>query len=212
MDRTTDLLRRLDNLVRFGTVHAVDHAAVRCRVATGGLVTGWLPWHTARAGETCTWDPPTVGEQVVVLSPSGNTDAGFVLYGFNSDTVAPPSHSADEHVTAYSDGARIAYNHAIGALTATGVKTATVQASVQAIVDTPETLITGNVRIRGTLNVEKLLTYESGMAGFGGKGGSTIISGPVTQRDGPLSSNGVVLDSHVHTGVQGGGSNTGGPV
>lgn len=38
------------------------------------------------------------------------------------------------------------------------------------------------------------------------------INGPVTQQSGNLSSNGVVVHTHQHGGVQSGGSNSGGPV
>lgn len=73
------------------------------------------------------------------------------------------------------------------------------------VVDTPSTLN------KGTLTTEGLLTYQAGMAGVGG-GAGTSISGSITQTGGSLSSNGIVLDSHTHSGVQAGGSNTGGPV
>lgn len=57
---------------------------------------------------------------------------------------------------------------------------------------------------------EKLFTYMAGMSGTGG-GAGTTITGPIQQSGGTLSSNGVVLDTHVHSGVQPGGGNTGGP-
>lgn len=107
-----ELSRRLENLIRIGTIHAVDHAAVRCRVQTGGLLTNWLRWHTPRAGETTTWDPPTVGEQCIVLSPSGEAGQGIVFYGLDSNLIPPPSNSPDEHVVRYPDAAIATYNHA----------------------------------------------------------------------------------------------------
>lgn len=72
-------------------------------------------------------------------------------------------------------------------------------------INTPQTTNTG------TLTTQGLFTYSSGMAGTGG-GSGTVINGAITQTGGALSSNGVVLSSHVHSGVQPGGSNTGGPV
>ncbi|WP_067487084.1 phage baseplate assembly protein V [Dickeya sp. CSL RW240] len=41
---------------------------------------------------------------------------------------------------------------------------------------------------------------------------AVTINGPVTQRGGNLTSNGVVVHTHQHSGVLPGGSNTGGPV
>jgi len=63
----------------------------------------------------------------------------------------------------------------------------------------------------GTLTTEGLLSYMAGLAGVGGGAGSTI-SGSLVQVGGALSSNGITLDSHVHSGVQSGPSNTGAPI
>jgi len=207
-----DILRRLDNLVRPGTIAAVDHDAARCRVQAGGLLTTWLPWLTLRAGNTRSWTPPTAGEQVLLLCPSGELAAGLVLCGIYTTAHPQPSNSADEHVTEYPDGARITYNHATSALSATGIKTALVEASEHVTVDCPESTITGNVLIKGTLIVEKLLTYLSGMTGYGGSaGGRTRITDDFIHEQGNLSSNGIVLHTHTHTGVQPGSGSTGQP-
>jgi phage baseplate assembly protein V len=210
MSLAPDLARRLESLIRLGTIAEVDLSASRCRIASGGLTTDWLPWLTLRAGTTRTWDPPTVGEQVVVLSPSGEPSAGVVLFGLYSDSIPAPSASADEDLRLYPDGARIRYNHATGALEATGVKTALVQASESCTLDTPLTTITGDLVVQGKATIHGLLTYLAGLAGFGGGAGNTI-QGPLTQFGGALSSEGVSLSAHTHSGVQAGSSRTGGP-
>jgi phage baseplate assembly protein V len=201
---TAALSRLLANMIRVGTVAAVDHAAARCRVASGELLSDWLPWLEHRAGATRTWDPPTVGEQVLLLSPSGEPAAGIVLTGIFCTAHAAPSASASEHVIDYPDGARIAYDHASGALTASGIQTATIQAAVSITLDTPL------VHCTGELIVDDLLTYGNGIAGTGGEN-DNIITGDFTHTTGNLSSNGIVLHTHTHTGVLPGGSNTGGP-
>lgn len=106
-----ELSRRLENLIRIGTVSAVDLAAVRCRVKTGNLETEWLRWHTPRAGQTRTWDPPTVGEQAMVLSPSGEPANGLVFFGFNCNDNPAPSSSGTKHVSDFPDGAVVEYDH-----------------------------------------------------------------------------------------------------
>ncbi|MDD3652324.1 phage baseplate assembly protein V [Immundisolibacter sp.] len=107
-----ELRRRLDNLVRLGTVAEIDHGTARVRVQTGNLLTGWLPWCTRRAGDTRTWDPPTVGEQVVLMSPSGEPAAAIVLQAIYRDAHPAPSAEAAAHVVSYPDGASIKYDHA----------------------------------------------------------------------------------------------------
>lgn len=197
-----ETLRRLDNLVRLGTIAAIDHAQARCRVQTGGNLTGWLPWIAHRAGATRTWNPPTVGEQVIILSPSGEPAGGIVLTGLYSEHIPAPSTNSSEHSTDYPDGARISYNHATGHLRASGVQTATLQAASQVTIDAPATHITGS------LTVDDLITYGNGIAGAGGSNGN-VISGDLTHAGGSLSSNGVVLHTHTHPGDSGG--TTGGP-
>ncbi|WP_295467111.1 phage baseplate assembly protein V [uncultured Pseudomonas sp.] len=44
---------------------------------TSALLTGQLPWLPLRTGKSREWDPPTVGEQVVIFSPSGQTAQGI---------------------------------------------------------------------------------------------------------------------------------------
>jgi phage baseplate assembly protein V len=165
-----EMLRRFRNVLLIGIIAAVDHDAARCRVQTGGNLTGWLPWITLRAGTTRTWCPPTVGEQVIIFSPSGEPAGGFVLGGIYSERVEAPSADSAAHVVEYPDGARIAYNHATGAMSITGIQSLTI--------DCPQITITG----------------------------------AITQAGGNLTSNGIVLHTHKHTGVQAGGSQTGTPV
>ncbi|MBI2306096.1 MAG: phage baseplate assembly protein V [Rhodocyclales bacterium] len=201
-----ELSRRLENLVRIGTIHAVDHGAVRCRVKSGGLVTQWLPWIPQRAGQTTTWDPPTVGEQCIVFSPSGEAAGGVVLYGLNSDAIQPPSHSPDDHVTEYPDGARISYNHASGHLEATGIRTGLIQAATSITLDTPDVYCTGRVTIDG------LLTYKDGLRGAGGESNGNIVTGDfIHGESGVLSSYGVILHKHHHVGPPAGDPVPGGP-
>lgn len=98
--------RRLANVVSWGVIDSVDHAAARARVKLDDeLVTDDLPWMELRAGQVRTWSPPSVGEQVLVLAASGELAAGVILRGVNSD--AHPAPSALEHLTRsiWADGA-----------------------------------------------------------------------------------------------------------
>ncbi|WP_313056235.1 phage baseplate assembly protein V [Stutzerimonas nitrititolerans] len=115
----TDHLRRLDNLIRLGTIAAVDHQAARCTVTTGGLTVPNLPWLALRAGASSDWDPPTVGEQCILLSPSGEPAQGIALIGLYSQQRPAPSNSATLRRRKYPDGAVIDYDHATHTLTAT---------------------------------------------------------------------------------------------
>jgi len=192
-----ELARLIANLIRMGTVSAVDHDKRRCRFKSGKLETNWLKWLTLRAGTTGTWNPPTVGEQGILLSPSGCTENGIVLVGIESDTHPSPSTDPNKDYTRYPDGAVVEYDHAVGALKATGIKTALLQASESSTIDCPENTITGNTRIMGTLTVEKLFTYQAGMRGTGGDGASAIINGRIETTE-DVVAGGISLMGHDH--------------
>lgn len=200
-----DLARRVANMIRTGRVAEVDHAAARVRVQSGDILTEWLPWQTHRAGNTRTWNPPTIGEQVMILSPSGEPAAGMVIPALYCQDHQAPDTSPDTHVIEYPDGAIISYNHVTSALVASGIQTGMIQAAVSVTLDTPLTHCTGK------LTVDDLLTYGNGIAGTGGAN-NNIINGEFTHVGGELSSNGIVLHTHLHTDVQPGGGNTGTPV
>ncbi|MCZ8010297.1 phage baseplate assembly protein V, partial [Pseudomonas aeruginosa] len=106
------LSRMIENLIRLGTIAAVDHAAQRVRVLTGDLLTGWLPWASPRAGADREWNAPTLNEQVLLFSPSGQTANGVVLTGLFSDLIPPNGDRDALHRTTYRDGAVIEYDSA----------------------------------------------------------------------------------------------------
>ena len=176
-----ELSRKVENMIRIGTISEVDHAARRVRVQSGSLLTDWLKWRVGRAGETRTWCPPTIGEQVMILSPSGELANGIVTPAIYSDAYDAPSSDASMHVIAFPDGAQITYNHTSGALAVSGIKTAIVRAEESVTVDCPQTTATGDVTVLGNLLVKGLLRYLSGMQGSGDAGGgaSAVIYGDV---------------------------------
>ncbi|CAJ0743356.1 phage baseplate assembly protein V [Ralstonia mannitolilytica] len=195
-----ELARLIENLIRVGTVAQVRHGRPPAvRVTTGGITTTWLPWCEKRAGGTRTWNPPTKGEQVVLLCPSGDPSNGIVLCAIPSAANDAPSQSPNETVTLYPDGALVKYDHAAGMLKVEGVKTVFLEAATSVLVKCPDTTFDGNVTVKG------LLAFLNGIAGQGGDNGN-VITGDLTHQDGKLSSNGVVLDDHGHGAVQPGGA------
>ena len=86
-----ELNRRLENLVRKGTVAEVRlQTPARVRVKMGDNTSDWLPWMARRAGGVDGgrhWHAPIVGEQVVVLCAGGDPAQGVVLVGLYSDAM-----------------------------------------------------------------------------------------------------------------------------
>lgn len=146
----TDLLRRLENLIRLGTIAAVDHQAARCTVKSGGLSIPNLPWLALRAGDSSDWDPPTVGEQCILVAPSGEPAQGVALVGLYSQQRPAPANSANVRRRTYPDGAVIDYDHASHTLSAT------LPAGGKANLTAPGGVtILGNVDITGTVTVSE---------------------------------------------------------
>lgn len=105
-----ELRRRLDNLVTIGRVEALDVGSARARVRTGGRLTGWRPWLTRRAGGDRDWWAPEPGEQVVVLSPSGDPEQSVILPALYSIAFEAPASSRDVTLTEWEDGALDRYD------------------------------------------------------------------------------------------------------
>ncbi|EFA7675238.1 phage baseplate assembly protein V, partial [Escherichia coli] len=172
----------------------VDEESWCVRVRSGELETGWLRWNTTRAGAFNVWLPPSPGEQVVIACIGGNPETAMIIGSLWSDASPAPGESLKEIVVSAPDGAVFRYDADAGALSASGMKTATLQASVSVTLDTPVVECTDLLRT-ATLDVTK-----------GGK-----MSGNITHSGGNFTSNGITVHTHKHGGVKGGSDSTGGP-
>lgn len=87
--------RRLAQLLQFGTIAEVDPGRAMMRVALGGEAkTDWIPWIAGRAGDARFVSVPSVGEQVLVMSPSGNPSQAVALPGLYSSESGAPAGAA----------------------------------------------------------------------------------------------------------------------
>jgi phage baseplate assembly protein V len=196
MDMLADLARRLENLLRLGTIAEVDHAGARCVVATGKLKTAPLPWIAARAGDARTWWAPSVGEQVLLLCPGGDPANGVVLPALYSTAQPRPDGSDTAHVAVYPDGARIAYDpaaHQLDAILPEGGKAnLTAPGGVH---------ITGDTTITGRLRATADATFDAKVA----VGDTLTAQNDVVGGD-------ISLKSHPHDKTQPGTGFSGKPV
>lgn len=207
-----DLQRRQANLIRPGKVASVDLAAARCRVTIGDLLTAPLPFLTMMAGEDRTWHPPEVGEQVLVLSPSGELTAGFVLGGIYTTTYPAQSASGDLAKIKFKDDTKVTYDRALHTLT---IDLPTSGSTLNITVNGNATIsATGNALVEAegnaTVSAGNIAKVEAGTrvsltAPEVKVNGSMVVTGDVT-------AGGISLKTHKHGGVQSGGSQTGTPV
>ncbi|SUT91542.1 phage baseplate assembly protein V [Actinobacillus lignieresii] len=177
---TAEQERLLANIVRLGTIAEVDYNKALARVASGGITTDWLPWITPRAGKTKIWNPPTKGEQVLILAVGGDFTTAVILPGLFTQNA--PSQSSNDFVIVFPDGATVKYNHESGHFSLTNCKTAEVQAENKITLKCPEIEITGNLKIggdvqlAGKLNVDKTIGAKQGISSSGGDVSAGSIS------------------------------------
>ena len=191
---SAELMRLLSNIIRTGIISEVDEKSWRVRVRSGELETGWLRWNTTRAGAFNVWLPPSPGEQVVIACIGGNPETAMIIGSLWSDANPAPGKSLKETVVTAPDGAVFRYDADAGALSATGIRTATIQAGTGVTLDTPTVTCTNHL---------KTATFEVTEGG--------TLSGNISHSGGDFTSNGVTLHTHKHSGVKSGGDTTGGP-
>jgi len=103
-----NIYRRLDKIVRIGTVHSVKKESVK--VTFGNLVSDWMLVVNFAAGDDKSFSPATVGEQVLCLFPGGN-DSGVVFRGLFCDKFPAPDAAADGvFIREFKDGTKFIYD------------------------------------------------------------------------------------------------------
>lgn len=102
--------------VRLGTVTDFDAQRCRARVRIAGdgeasVRTGWLPWATWAAGHLRVWSPPAIGEQCLVLAPSGDLAQALAVPAvFQQAGAFPaPSDNPQHTLLQWDDGGFIRY-------------------------------------------------------------------------------------------------------
>ena len=186
MNDLASLARLIENLIRFGVIAAVQMKPPRVQVKTGKLTTAWLPWIALRAGADQEWNPPTVDEQVILFSPSGQLANGVVLTGIFSDHIPANGDRAGLHRHTYRDGAVIEYDsiaHRLSAVLPQG--------------GTTHLVSQGGIKIVGPI------THEGDYTQIGNQN----VTGKVTVSEDVLAA-GISLVNHRHGGVLPGGAKT----
>ncbi|WP_264686590.1 phage baseplate assembly protein V [Wolbachia endosymbiont (group B) of Rhopobota naevana] len=106
----SEMQRKLANIVRIGVVKEVDYEKAKVRVKIGELLTDFLPWITSRAGEERSWLPPSINEQVVILSPLGELSLGVVLPGIYQQKYSAPENKKEVSSLTFQDGTKLSYD------------------------------------------------------------------------------------------------------
>jgi len=189
MESQTAHAQNLSNMIRFGTVAEVDHDAAKCRVQTGELLTDYVQWLVPTAGKTIQWDPPAVGEQVILLSAEGDLASGVAVRGLYSAAFPAPSTTPSSTLLQFADGAQVQYDSEAHALTATLPKDGT-----------------ANITAPGGLTLNADVTVNGKLIVNGDASATGTVTG-----DQDVVGSGISLKSHAHKGVTGGNGVSGPP-
>ncbi|KAA5602801.1 phage baseplate assembly protein V [Roseospira marina] len=101
---TADLHRRAGNMLRVGTVAAVDHGRARVRVTIAGRASAWLPWPADVGRNFIAWRPLRPGQQVLVAAPSGDPANAVIVQTLYSGALPAPDTDPEADAVHYDDG------------------------------------------------------------------------------------------------------------
>lgn len=158
-------------------VAGVDLVAGKVRVSDGGdWTSAWVRWHALAAGKARHWRSPSMGEQGVLVSPSGEPAQGTFVPGLYGNAGPQPDNRDHVEVWRFDDGGSLVYDWEANSYTIklpTGTvtievggskavitddtinaKTTTMTAEAQAAtVKAPSITLEGDVLIKGALRV-----------------------------------------------------------
>lgn len=186
-----DIERRVASMVRLGIVSELDEVNARVRVTAGDVTTGWLPWTVGRAGPDRQWTAPEIGEQVIMVAPSGDLAQAVVVGSIYTTQHPAPGTSKDVSATEWQDGAREEYDrqaHTFGlTVPAGGHIRFTIGGTTWTLTESGAELVTQKLTVRGDVEITGAMAVQ----------GDTMVAG-ITSRGHDISS------THKHT-------NSGGP-
>lgn len=224
---SADLFRRFENLIRLGKIKTVKPTKnyLTVTVDCGEITTAPIRYLNLRAGNDKTFDPPSIGEEVVVLSPCGVLEIGIVLGGLNNSDNPILSQDLNKNIRLFSDGCMISYDtntHALevilpsngtAVLTANGGVTVNTDGGVTVNANSGGATINGDTTINGNVQVNG----STAMTGNNTVGGSQLVQGSShstgnfsTEAD--VTAGAISLKSHKTSGVKSGGETSREPV
>lgn len=204
-----DINRRLENLIRFGKIKTVNPSKPipLVTVDLDDIVTPEIRFFNARSGDDSNWDPPSLDEEVMVISPCGEIGpTSVVFYGLYNNEHPAPSDDLNQKIRVFADGCIIAYDisaHQLSAILPSGGKA--IVTADGGITVNGDTTINGNLQINGS----------TAMTGNNTVGGSQLVQGSShstgafsTETD--VKAGSISLQAHKHPGDSGG--TTGWPI
>ncbi|MGO4003736.1 phage baseplate assembly protein V [Pseudomonas fluorescens] len=152
-------------------VVGVDLEAGRVRVKAGTWVSAWVRWHSLAAGKARHWRVPSMNEQGVLFSPSGEPAMGTFIPGLYGNAGTPPDNR--DHVEAwhFEDGGSLVYDWDAGSYTIdlpSGTRaTITVGGSLVEVTPDHVRVSAAQIALTGAVSIDGALTVSGDITGAG---------------------------------------------
>ncbi|NIF16149.1 phage baseplate assembly protein V [Pantoea sp. Cy-639] len=163
--------RMLASLVIPCRVVAVDLAAARVRVSDGGgWTSAWVRWHAQAAGKARHWRVPSLDEQGVLVSPSGDPAQGTFVPGLYGNAGSAPDSRDHVEVWRFDDGGSLVYDwqaKRYDIQLPSGNATIKVGGSTLVVSDSAIALEAATITLTGTVAVKGPLTVTGDINGGG---------------------------------------------
>lgn len=221
------LHQRLENIIRLGVIKTIQPSKpfMTVTVDFGEITTAKIRYLNIRAGNDQSWNPPSIGEEVIVFSPSGVLEMGVAFGGLNNTDHPAISEDLNKNITMYSDGCMISYDtkfHVLEAilpnlgtavLTANGGVTVNADGGVIVNANSGGATINGDTTINGNLQVNG----STAMTGNNTVGGSQLVQGSSHSKghfstEADVTAGAISLKLHKTSGVKSGGDTSGEPL
>ena len=137
--------RRLHNIATIGTVFDVNPDDQTMRLDVGDNQTDWLPIPALSAGQVRVWRCPSVGEQFLLVSPSGELANAIPVLSLYSNQHPSPSNDPNEIRVRFNDSDFLSVNTQDSQL---------ILKINDVIFDVNSTTLTGNLAVNGNVQVD----------------------------------------------------------
>ncbi|WP_331831872.1 phage baseplate assembly protein V [Pseudomonas sp. LH21] len=173
--------RMLASLVIPCRVVAVDLVAAMVRVSDGsGWTSAWVRWHSQAAGKARHWRAPSLEEQGLLISPSGEPAQGTFVPGLYGNAGPAPDNRGHVEVWRFDDGGSLVYDWQAKTYTIelpSGTVTVKVGASQAVLTDDAITAQSSSITAQGdTITLTGAVTINGALMVTGDiNGGGRII-------------------------------------
>ncbi|CAM3416767.1 hypothetical protein GCM10016272_01720 [Psychrobacter glaciei] len=178
--------RRLHNIATIGTVTHIDADSALMRLAVGDNVTDWVNIPTIAAGSISAWRCPSIGEQYLLVSPSGELANAIPVISLYSDHHPSPSTDPNEIRIRYNNTDFCSIDVVKSQLTM-HISETLIRSKTSIVLDTPKTRMTGSLQVDKGIHSDEAIKSDDEVYAkeikLGNHGHRNVKSGSDTSGD-----------------------------